>query len=133
MEPLKAELEAKGGNEDDWNAILSESIPYSALEPHVEDSGEDPMKRASAVMGVGKLMEYDCVDSRWRPQGKAVVELVEFAMGIISTTVKKNLELNVASITFAKERIEPAPYDWAAVTIGNWFTYPAGAWSIQEC
>ena len=78
MEPLKAELEAKGGNEDDWNAILSESIPYSALEPHVEDSGEDPMKRASAVMGVGKLMEYDCVDSRWRPQGKAVVELVEF-------------------------------------------------------
>ena len=55
------------------------------------------------------------------------------AMGIISTTVKKNLELNVASITFAKERIEPAPYDWAAVTIGNWFTYPAGAWSIQEC
>jgi len=51
MEALKLELFGKGGIEEDWNAIL---------------------------MGVGKLMEYDCVDSHWRPQGKAVVELVEF-------------------------------------------------------
>lgn len=78
MEALKLELFGKGGIEEDWNAILSENVPYSSLTPHTEDSKEDPMAKAKAVMGVGKLMEYDCVDSHWRPQGKAVVELVEF-------------------------------------------------------
>ena len=78
MDALKTELFGKGGTEEDWNVILSENVPYSALEPHLESSPDDPMRKAKAVMDVGKLMEYDCVDSRWRPQGKAVVELVEF-------------------------------------------------------
>ena len=78
MEALRDELFARGGVEDDWNVILGDNIPYSSLAPHTDESKEDPMVRAKAVMSVGKLMEYDCVDSHWRPQGKAVVELVEF-------------------------------------------------------
>ena len=76
MERLKEELGAKGGDEADWQLILNEGLK---LEDHIwYDAGSmgDPMKRVNETFGVGRVLEYKCVDSSWQPQGKALIEIV---------------------------------------------------------
>ena len=76
MERLKEDLFRKGGEETDWQLILNEGL---RLEDHVwyeaAESG-DPKKRVSESFGIGRVLEYRCYDARWRPQGKAMIEIV---------------------------------------------------------
>ncbi len=75
MEPLKDEFFKKGGDEGGWQAILTEGL---GMEDHVWHDAAvagDPAKRVKESFGVGRVLEYKCLDGQWRPQGKALLEI----------------------------------------------------------
>ena len=78
MEGLRAELKAKGGTAEDWDEILSEGLKFSELAPYVAGAAgvEDPLSRMKSTLAPGRVVEYQCYDSRWREQGRAIFEVV---------------------------------------------------------
>ena len=78
MDGLRADLSAKGGTPEDWDEILSEGIRLSELAPYVAGvpGVEDPLSRIESTLVPGRAVEYQCYDSRWREQGRAVFEVV---------------------------------------------------------
>ena len=78
MEGLRSELRGKGGNEEDWNEVLSEGIKFSELAPYVAGAvgAEDPVTRMKSTLTAGRAVEYQCYDSRWKEQGRAIFEVV---------------------------------------------------------
>lgn len=78
MEGLKSELKAKGGTAEDWDVILSEGLKFSELAPYVAGAAgvEDPLSRVKSTLAPGIVVEYQCYDSRWREQGRAIFEVV---------------------------------------------------------
>ena len=88
MDDLRSELGAKGGNDADWDLVLSEGIKFSELSPYVAGASgsEDPMTRVKTVLAPGRVVEYQCYDSRWKEQGRAIFEVVSLedeAKGLI--------------------------------------------------
>ena len=79
MEELKAELAAKGGTEADWRDFLSEGLALEDLEEYEAGySRTSPLEHAQRVLGSGRIIEYACYDDHWRPQGRALLEVVKY-------------------------------------------------------
>lgn len=79
MEGVKAELRRKGGNDADWNELLSEGLALSDLGWVDSEKNGDPYGRVKDLLCEGRLIEYQCYDVRHRPQGLAVIELLGWA------------------------------------------------------
>eukprot|EP00438_Fugacium_kawagutii_P025912 Skav228849 [mRNA] locus=scaffold4472:6917:8557:+ [translate_table: standard] len=79
-EDLKKELLAKGGTLSDWELALTSGIALSDqqwVDAKLEGQGaQDTVKR---VMAKGNMVEYECYDNRGRPQGRAIIKLMDWA------------------------------------------------------
>ena len=79
MDRFKAEFLSKGGSEEEWRDVLSEGLtPEDMEEYEVGFSKGGAMEHAKKVLSVGRVVEYSCYDHQWRPQGKALIEILGF-------------------------------------------------------
>ena len=79
MEALQAEVGRKGGDERDWNALLSEGLSLADLGWIDCEKNGDPYDKIKDLLCEGRMIEYQCYDARHRPQGFAVIELLGWA------------------------------------------------------
>lgn len=87
MEEVKKRLLAKGGTLGDWTGLVTNGL--QAEELLWVDAATYPgdiLGYARGVMSQSSILEYECYDARGRPQGKAIVRLVDwddFASGTL--------------------------------------------------
>ena len=79
MEAAKKELLAKGGNLGDWTGLITNGLQAEDLE-WIDGSkdGAEALEHARRVMSRGAIVEYECYDSRGRPQGRAIMRLEDW-------------------------------------------------------
>ena len=103
MEAAKQNLLAKGGTLGDWTGLISNGLQPEDLA--WVDAATHPgnvLDYARRVMNRDGIMEYECYDARGRPQGKAIIRLLDwddYALGTL-----KGVHLNAS---------DPY-YDWYA-------------------
>ena len=103
MEAAKQNLLAKGGTLGDWTGLISNGLQPEDLA--WVDAATHPgnvLDYARRVMNRDGIMEYECSDARGRPQGKAIIRLLDwddYALGTL-----KGVHLNAS---------DPY-YDWYA-------------------
>ena len=78
MEELKLEWKRKGGSPSEWEDLLGEGLKLSDVGWHEAARDGDPMKRGHDLLCEGRLLEYQCYDVRHRPQGTAVIEVIDW-------------------------------------------------------
>lgn len=78
MEELKAEWKRKGGSPAEWDELLGEGLRISEVGWHEASRDGDPMKKGQDLLCEGRLLEYQCYDVRHRPQGTAVIEVIDW-------------------------------------------------------
>ena len=87
MEALKSQLLAKGGTLSDWGGLITNGLQAEdQLWVESKNWRGSIMEYARRVMSKDAILEYECYDSRGRPQGNAVVRLLDwedFSRGIL--------------------------------------------------
>lgn len=87
MEEVKRRLLAKGGTLGDWTGLVTNGLQTEELLwVDAATYQGDILGYARGIMSQGSIVEYECYDARGRPQGKALVRLVDwddFASGTL--------------------------------------------------
>ena len=87
MQAIRQQLLDKGGTLGDWGGLITNWLqPDDQLWTEGKAFPGDVLGQARAIMSMGAILEYECVDNRGREQGLALVRLLDWedhAQGIL--------------------------------------------------
>eukprot|EP00435_Cladocopium_sp_Y103_P047964 s1615_g14.t1 len=79
MEALKQKLLGKGGTLGEWTSLVTNGLQAEdMLWVEAGTHKGDLLGYARGILNQGSLVEYECHDTRGKPQGKAVIRLIDW-------------------------------------------------------